>query len=127
MYLKPLINRTSPLEQYIPQYQVPADYTIEKDSMMPFAQNLSFPSNHVARNTAFIIIIGYWFYFVKNNTWLGNLLWTFPILIGLSRLYLLYNYFFDILGGVLYGMIIAVALVNILKLKEAYTTNKFNT
>ena len=93
---------------------------------MPFAQNLSFPSNHVARNTAFIIIIGYWFYFVKNNTWLGKLLWTFPILIGLSRLYLLYNYFFDILGGVLYGMIITVALVNILKLKEGFSTNKFN-
>jgi undecaprenyl-diphosphatase len=127
MYLKPLINRTSPLEQYIPQYQVPANYTIEKDSMMPFAQNLSFPSNHVARNTAFIIIIGYWFYFVKNNTWIGKLLWTFPILIGLSRLYLLYNYFFDILGGVLYGMIITVALVNILKLKEGFSTNKFNT
>jgi membrane-associated phospholipid phosphatase len=45
----------------------------------------------------------------------------------LSRLYLLYNYFFDILGGVLYGMIIAVALVNVLKLKEVFTTNKFNT
>lgn len=116
MYLKPLINRTSPLEQYIPQYHIPDNYTIETDSMTPFSRDLSFPSNHVARDTAFIIIIGYWFRFFKNNTWIGTLLWIFPVLIGLSRLYLLQNYFIDILGGAVYGIIIAIFLVKVLKL-----------
>ncbi|MGZ5550285.1 MAG: phosphatase PAP2 family protein [Nitrososphaeraceae archaeon] len=126
MYLKPIINRASPLEQYIPQYHIPNNYTIENDSMVPFARDFSFPSNHVARDTAFIIIIGYWFRLFKNNTWVGKLLWTFPVLIGLSRLYLLHNYFFDIAGGGLYGMIIAIILVKVLKLNEPFSTNKFN-
>ncbi|MGZ5491273.1 MAG: phosphatase PAP2 family protein [Nitrososphaeraceae archaeon] len=126
MYLKPIINRASPLEQYIPQYHIPNNYTIENDSMVPFARDFSFPSNHVARDTAFIIIIGYWFRLFKNNTWVGKLLWTFPVLIGLSRLYLLQNYFFDIAGGGLYGMIIAIILVKVLKLNEPFSTNKFN-
>ncbi|HEX7142809.1 MAG TPA: phosphatase PAP2 family protein [Nitrososphaeraceae archaeon] len=126
MYLKPIINRASPLEQYIPQYHIPNNFTIENDSMVPFAIDLSFPSNHVARDTAFIIIIGYWFRLFKNNTLVGKLLWTFPVLIGLSRLYLLHNYFFDIVGGGLYGMIIAIILVKVLKLNEPFSTNKFN-
>ena len=126
MYIKPLIGRSSPLEHYIPQYHMPEKYTIENDSMMPIARDLSFPSNHVARNTAFIIIIGYWFSFFKNKTWIGKLLWLFPILIGVSRLYLLQHYFFDIVGGALYGLIISIILCKVLKLNEPFITNKFN-
>ncbi|HEU5462331.1 MAG TPA: phosphatase PAP2 family protein [Nitrososphaeraceae archaeon] len=125
-YLKPLINRPSPLEQYIPQYNIPDNYMIENDSMSPLSRDLSFPSNHAARDTAFIIIIGYWFKFFKKNTWIGSLLWIFPILIGISRLYLLQNYFIDILGGALYGIIVAIFLINVLKLNEPFLTKKFN-
>jgi undecaprenyl-diphosphatase len=125
MYIKPLIGRSSPLEQYIPQYYMPEKYIIENDSMMPIAWDLSFPSNHVARNTAFIIIIGYWFSFFKNNTWIGKLLWLFPMMIGVSRLYLLQHYFFDIIGGALYGVIISIILCKMLKLNEPFITNKF--
>jgi undecaprenyl-diphosphatase len=126
MYIKPLIGRSSPIEQYVPQYHIPEEYMIENDSMMPIARDLSFPSNHVARNTAFIIIIGYWLSFFKNNTWIGKLLWLFPIMIGVSRLYLLQHYFFDIVGGVLYGMIISIILCKVLKLNEPFITSKFN-
>lgn len=126
MYIKPLIGRSSPIEQYIPQYHMPEKYTIENDSMMPIARDLSFPSNHVARNTAFIIIIGYWFSFFKNNTWIGKLLWLYPIMIGISRLYLLQHYFFDIVGGALYGMIISIVLCKMLKLNQPFIANKFN-
>ncbi|MGE5862801.1 MAG: phosphatase PAP2 family protein, partial [Nitrososphaerales archaeon] len=125
MYIKPLIGRSSPLEQFIPQYHMPEKYIIENDSMMPIAWDLSFPSNHVARNTAFIIIIGYWFSFFKNNTWIGKLLWLFPMMIGVSRLYLLQHYFFDIIGGALYGVIISIILCKVLKLNEPFITNKF--
>ena len=126
MYLKPIIGRSSPLEQYIPQYHIPEKYTIEKDSMMPIAWDLSFPSNHVARNTAFIIIVGYWFIFFKNNTWIGKILWLFPIMIGVSKLYLLQHYFFDIIGGALYGLIISIILCKVLKLNEPFITKKIN-
>jgi undecaprenyl-diphosphatase len=126
MYIKPIIGRSSPLEQYIPQYNMPENYMIENDSMMPIARDLSFPSNHVARNTAFIIIVGYWFSFFKNNTWIGKLLWLFPMVIGVSKLFLLQHYFFDILGGALYGLIISILLCKVLKLNEPFITNKFN-
>lgn len=126
MYLKPIIGRSSPLEQYAPQYKIPENYTIENDSMMPIARDFSFPSNHVARNTAFILIIGFWFSFFKNNTWIGKLLWLFPILIGISKLYLLQHYFFDIIGGALYGLIISIILCKVLRLNEPFITNKFN-
>ena len=126
MYLKPLINRTAPLEHYIPQYHIPENYTIESDSMTPLSRDLSFPSNHVARDTAFIIIIGYWFRLFKNKTWVGTLLWIFPAFIGLSRIYLLQNYLTDILGGALFGIIIAIILVNLLKLNEPFLSNRFN-
>ncbi len=126
IYIKALINRTAPFEQYIPQYHIPDKYTIENDSMTPLSRDLSFPSNHVARDTAFIIIIGYWFRVFKNKTWVGTLLWIFPSFIGLSRLYLLQNYFTDILGGALYGIIIALILVNLLKLNEPFLSTKFN-
>src|SRR5688500_1967672 len=33
MYLKPLMNRPSPLEQYVPRYNIPDNYTIENDGM----------------------------------------------------------------------------------------------
>jgi undecaprenyl-diphosphatase len=94
--------------------------------MSPQSRDLSFPSNHVARDTAFIIIIGYWFKFFKKKTWIGTLLWIFPVLIGMSRLYLLQNYFIDVLGGALYGIIIATFLINVLKLNEPFLTKKFN-
>lgn len=126
MYIKPIINRTSPLEQFIPKYNLPENYMIETDSMMPISMDLSFPSNHVARNTAFIIIVGYWFVFFKNNIWIGKLLWLFPILIGISKLYLLQHYFFDIIGGGLFGLIISLLLCKVLKLNEPFFTNRFN-
>jgi len=126
MYIKPIIDRTYPLEHFIPKYKLPENYVIESDSMMPISRDLSFPSNYMARNTAFIIIIGYWFTFFKNNTWIGKLLWIFPIMIGISKLYLLQHYFFDIIGGSLYGLIISLILCKVLKLNEPFFPNRFN-
>lgn len=126
MYIKPIIDRPSPIEQFTPHYHLPENYTIEKDSMMPIARDLSFPANSIARDTAFIVIIGYWLIFFKNSTLMSRLLWVFPFLVGLSKLYLLQHYFFDILGGMLYGLIISMVLCKVLKLNEPYITNKFN-
>jgi undecaprenyl-diphosphatase len=126
MYIKPIIGRTSPIEQFVPNYHLPDNYMIEKDSMMPIARDFSFPSNSIARDTALIVIIGYWLILFKNSTWMGKLLWIFPFLVGLSKLYLLQHYFFDIIGGMLYGLIISMVLCKVLKLNEPYITNKFN-
>jgi len=126
MYIKPIIGRTSPIEQFVPHYRLPENYMIEKDSMMPIARDLSFPSNSIARDTAFIVIIGYWLIFFRNRILTGKLLYIFPFLIGFSKLYLLQHYFFDIIGGMLYGLIISMVLCKVLKLNEPYITSKFN-
>lgn len=127
MYIKPLVGRISPIEQYIPKFHIPDKYTIEKDSMMPISRDFSFPSNHTARATAFIVIIGIWYTLRgNNNNVLGKLLWIYPLSIGFSRLYLLQNYFFDIVGGMLYGMIIGIILCRLLKLNGVSGLNRFN-
>jgi len=126
MYIKPLVGRLSPIEQYIPKYNVPEKFTVEKDSMMPISRDFSFPSNHTARTTAFVVIIGFWFTLRRNDNIVGKILWIYPLSIGFSRLYLLQNYFFDVVGGILYGMIIAMILCKLLKPKELSDLNRFN-
>ena len=90
------------------------------------ARDFSFPSNHTARTTAFVVIIGFWFTLRRNDNIVGKILWIYPLSIGFSRLYLLQNYFFDVVGGILYGMIIAMILCKLLKPKELSDLNRFN-
>lgn len=126
MYIKPLVGRISPVEQYIPKFHIPDKFTIEKDSVMPISRDFSFPSNHTARATAFVVIIGIWYTLRGNNNILRTLLWIYPFSIGFSRLYLLQNYFFDVVGGMLYGMIIGIILCRMLKLNGLSGFNRFN-
>ena len=126
MYIKPLVGRPAPLEQYVPKFHVPDKYTIEKDSMMPISRDLSFPSNHAARAAAFIIILGFWSNVQGKRNIVGRILWIFPLAIGFTRLYLLQNYLFDVVGGLLYGIIVGLVLCRLIKLNRMSEMNKFN-
>ncbi|MGD1836350.1 MAG: phosphatase PAP2 family protein [Nitrososphaeraceae archaeon] len=125
MYIKPIVDRTAPVNQYIPNYHLPEKYTIENDSMMPIARDLSYPSNHMARATAFAFILGYWFTNVKEHKFMGSLIWIFPIIIGFTRMYLLQHYFTDILGGFFYGLAISMVLCRLMKIHEPFLINRF--
>ena len=125
MYIKPIIDRTSPVNQYIPNFQLPDKYTIENDSMMPIARDLSYPSNHMARATAFAFILGYWFSNIKDHRFIGSIIWLFPILIGFTRMYLLQHYFTDILGGFFFGLAISMVLCKLMKIHEPFLVNRF--
>ena len=57
-YVKPLVAINQPPSTFKPIVILPEKFSLEKDSFMPFAQNYSYPSNHLASTTAFSFIVG---------------------------------------------------------------------
>jgi undecaprenyl-diphosphatase len=125
MYLKTIFERFSPTYTYKPIIYIPKHFSIEEDSFAPSARDFSYPSNHVAATTALAFIAG--FIISRRSTIAGLLIWLFPIINSIARLYLMQHYLSDTIGGFLWGLIICLILANLLKLNQPFLMSRFKS
>ena len=118
MYMKPLVGREIPPYTFEPALGLPENFSLENDSLAPFAAGFSYPSGHASRATALAFIIGFTVH--QKSRKAGYALWAFPVIIGITRLYLMQHYPTDIIGGFLFGGMVSVALASAMKLYQPF-------
>ncbi|MDE1862315.1 MAG: phosphatase PAP2 family protein [Thaumarchaeota archaeon] len=74
----------------------------------------TFPAGHTVRSTIFAFIVGYSLSRRFPRGW--HLVWLYPVLVSLSRLYLLQEYPTTVVGGAVLGLILADVMAKKLKL-----------
>jgi undecaprenyl-diphosphatase len=123
MYMKPFLGRAIPPYVFAPGIELPENFNIETDSLAPFAAGFSYPSGHASRATALAFIIGYLLY--RKARWAGFAVWAFPVLTGISRVYVQQHYPMDVIGGFLIGVIISAVLSNAMKIQQPFLMSRF--
>jgi undecaprenyl-diphosphatase len=118
MYIKPLLGREIPSYEFEPASELPENFSLESDSLAPLAAGFSYPSGHASRATALAFIVGYAIY--NKSKKMGYAIWTFPVIIGITRIYVMQHYPTDIIGGFMFGGIVSIVLSNAMKLDEPF-------
>jgi len=77
-------------------------HALEAVRVLQYCGVNSFPSNHSANTAAFAV---YTFLFYRKSGWF---IWLIPLMVGISRIYVGVHYPQDVLGGWVFGSLVAV-------------------
>jgi len=100
-------------------------FAVSKDTFALFCEgsyNASFPSGHAARSMVFAVVLGY---ALSERFPQGSyLLLLYPLLISLSRMYVLYHYPMDVIGGAILGLLLTGFIAKKTKLYMIFERSK---
>ena len=121
-YIKCGVDRDRPDFEY---EGTPFPVPISKDTFALFCEggyNASFPSGHAARSMIFAIIFGY----VLSERFPRGayLMFLYPIMISLSRVYVLQHFPMDVIGGSIIGIMLAGVMAKRTKLYKFFDKSK---
>ena len=121
-YVKCGVDRDRPDFEY---ESVPVPVPVSKDTFALFCEggyDASYPSGHAARSMIFAIILGY--ALSERFPRGAYLMFLYPILISLSRLYVLEHYPMDVIGGTVIGVMLAGVMAKRTKLYNIFDKSK---
>lgn len=98
---------------------------ISRDTFALFCEggyDASYPSGHAARAMIFGIILGY--ALSERFPRGAYLLFLYPVMISLSRIYVLQHYPMDVIGGTVIGIMLAGVMANRTKLYKIFEKSK---
>jgi len=121
-YIKCGIDRDRPDFDYV---GAPFPVEISRDTYALFCEggfDASFPSGHAARSVIFGIILGY----VLSERFPRGayLLFLYPVMISISRIYVLQHYPMDVIGGTIIGIMLAGVMAKRTKLYKLFDKSK---
>jgi len=121
-YIKCGVDRDRPDFDY---QGTPFPVPISKDTFALFCEggfDASYPSGHAARSVIFAIIIGY----VLSERFPRGvyLLFIYPGMISISRIYVLQHYPMDVIGGTVIGIMLAGVMAKRTKLYKIFEKSK---
>lgn len=121
-YIKCGVDRDRPDPEYIGS---PFPVEISRDTFALFCEggfNASFPSGHAARSIIIAIVLGY--AMSERFPRGAYLLFSYPVLVSISRIYVLQHYPMDVIGGVILGILLTGVLSNQTKLYKIFEKSK---
>lgn len=121
-YIKCGVDRDRPDFEY---EGVPFPVKISRDTFALFCDggyNASYPSGHITRSIIFAIVVGYALSerFPRGS----HLLFLYPILMSISRVYVLQHFPMDVIGGAILGVMLAGILSKRTKLYKIFDKSK---
>jgi len=121
-YIKCGIDRDRPDFDYV---GTPFPVEISRDTYALFCEggfDASFPSGHAARSMIFGIILGY--ALSERFPRGAYLLFLYPVMISISRIYVLQHYPMDVIGGTIIGIMLAGVMAKRTKLYKLFDKSK---
>ena len=121
-YIKCGVDRDRPDLEFLGN---PFPIELSNDTFSLFCEggfNASFPSGHASRAMAFGVILG----FALSNRFPRGcyLMLLYPILMALSRVYVLQHYPMDVIGGAILGLVLAGTIGHKSKLYKLFEKSK---